>query len=90
MVNQWKNFEMFLRIFKNIYFVEHLWTAASNLLAWKMNLQNMIYSLNANGPVLSIQSIAFHRKLSHFMLLVSFDFLMFLGGTERDQWHEMG
>ena len=31
--------------------------------------------------------------LTHFMLLSSFDtsgFLMFSGGTKRDQWHEMG
>ena len=49
----------------------------------------------------SVRSQTFHRHiLTHFMSLVSFDtpgkcqktkgFVIFSGGIERDQWHEMG
>ena len=65
----------FCEISKNLFFIEYLWVTAS----------------------VSSSSLAeFFLVLTHFMALISFytpliykGSLLFSGGIERDQWHEM-
>ena len=42
----------------------------------------MSFVINPFNPIGSFYTPSKHQKI--------FDFLMFSGGVERDQWHEMG
>ena len=68
-------------------------------------LEQKTYVYHMNGKVFQYKqwfqlTFSIHLKLTNFIPLVSFyslwkrhknsGFLMFSGGIERDQWHEMG